>query len=331
MKDALICADIPSAHDQLLNSIELPHRAIFYPLGFPAEILSNCPAILEAAEQSWGLFKQRFDLPPLTVRLGVASNSESAPSLPLAPLCRIHGNLLVNLADAYNFVSCDLNTGLGFGWITERVLESTLYLRYHFLEAAVLALLAATHVSALHAACISSGEYGILLCGDSGAGKSSLAFAAARSGWTYTCDDASYLLLRHNESTIVGNCYQFRLRDSGTILFPEIEGRSVTPRATGKPSLEIPTGELPGIMVSEKATVRAIVFLNRHSGREELISYSKDHAIAWLKQSQLVETASSQYQRAAIESLAEQPIFELRYTRLDWAIERLNQLATQGC
>jgi len=320
----------PSADQPLLN-VAMPYSTIFFPLGFPVEVRTNSLDVLEAAAQSWGKFDHQFDVDPIVIHLGVTSNVKNCSSLPPAPFCRIEGHLASHIADQYNFVHCDLNSGFAFGWVTECTSHDALYLRYHILESAAYSVIAATRAAGLHAACIGLNGYGVLLCGDSGAGKSSLAFAAARSGWKFTCDDASYLLLGCKDRVVVGNCHQFRLRDSGPLLFPELEGRPITPRATGKPSIEIPTSELPGITTSESATVHAVVFLNRRKERTaELTSFPTEDARLWFRKSLLVPPTSSSQQLDAVENLLRAPVFELHYTHLDWAIERLKRLVQQG-
>lgn len=324
--------DIPKpAADQLLLNVAMPYRAMFFPLGFPVEVRTNSSDVIDTAAQSWGKFSRQFDTPPIIIQLGVTSNPKGRSSLPPAPLCRVQEHLASHIADQYNFVHCDLNSGFASGWVTEQTSHDALYLRYHILEAATYSVLAATRAAGLHAACIGLNGYGVLLCGDSGAGKSSLAFAAARSGWKFTCDDASYLLLECKDRLVVGNCHQFRLRDSGPILFPELEGRPVTPRAAGKPSIEIPTSELPGITTSGSAAVQAIVFLNRRQERTpELTSFPKERARTWLRKSLLTTSTSAVRQLNAVENLLQAPIYELHYTHLDWAIERLNRFVQRG-
>ncbi len=321
----------PSPTDLYLSNIVLSHRSTFFPLGFPLEVMTNSPEVLAASAKSWNVFHHRFDMAPLQLKLSVTSNPNKNSILPEAPLCRAQDHLLTHIADQYNFVSCDLNTGLAFGWITEQTAQSSLYLRYHFLETAALSMLAASRVCALHAACVSINGYGILLCGDSGAGKSSLAFAGAKSGWTFTSDDASYLLQNRTHNVVVGNCYQFRLRDSGAQLFSELQGRPITPRAAGKPSIEIPAQELSGITTAESTTVKAIIFLNRSpTAKPELLPFPKESARSWLHQSAFPHTASNRQQLASIDGLLNLPVYELRYTRLEHAIDRLNQLAQIG-
>ncbi len=314
-----------------LSETSLPMRATFFPLGFPVAIATNSSAVLEAASQSWAKFEPKFDYAPLSLHLEVTPNAETSSALPPTPACRAYRHLLSNIADANNFTYCDLNTGIAFGRVTQRAVESSLYFRYHILEATVFCMIGALRTVPLHAACVSSNGFGMLLCGDSGAGKSSLAFAGSRLGWAFTSDDASYLLLDGANRTVLGNCHQFRLRSSGPQLFPELKGRSITPRASGKPSIEIPTAELSGLATSESAQVQSIIFLNRRNGnRPELVRGSQEHARSWFSQFPYPGTSRHRAQQEAIDRLLEAPVFELRYTDLDWAIERLNMLARTG-
>jgi len=322
---------VPTESDPVLANAVLPLRALYYPLGFPLEIITNSPTVLEAAQGSWGLFQPKFPTPPFTLRLGVTENTLESPGLPPAPTHRIKKNLLSSIADAHNFVICDLNAGFSFGWITQQTVESELYLRYHFLEAAALSMIGALRAVPLHAACVALLGHGMLLCGDSGAGKSSLAFAGARSGWTFVSDDASYLPFERRDRLVVGNCHQVRLRDSGALLFPELKGRPITPRAAGKPSIEIPTADLPELLTADSATVQSVIFLNRNDANiPELLPFDKETALSWFHQSPLKTKESYSVREAAIRHLLDVEIFELRYTDLNWAVERLQALAATG-
>ena len=321
----------PSEEDPIRSMTELPLRALYFPLGFALEIHTNSPAVLAAAEQSWGFFQPKFSYPPLTLRLGVTGNVPGSSSVLPEPVCRSQGNLLSNIADAHNFVISDLNAGFSFGWITQQTSETSLYLRYHILEAAALCMISALRVIALHAACVAPNGHGMLLCGDSGAGKSTLAFAGARAGWTFVSDDASYLPFDREDRMVVGNCHQVRLRESSVQFFPELEGRPITPRAAGKPSIEIPTAELPKLITADTATIKSIIFLNRrHVEAPGLFSFRKETALSWFKKTPLKSPMSCVAQEAAIHHLIDVEIFELRYTSLNWAVERLQTLALAG-
>ena len=318
------------APNDVLSNVDLPLRSTYFPFGFPVEIASNSPAIMAAAEQSWRLFRPQFSCPPLVVELGVTDDDVAVTELPPAPVCRVRGHLLTHAADARNFVTCDLRNGYSFGWVTSAVVASPLYLRYHLLDAAVYAMISSTRAAALHAACVAPYGRGMMLCGDSGAGKSSLAFAGARAGWTYISDDASYLPLHLDDRTVVGNSHQIRFRDSGVQLFPELEGRSITPRATGKPSIEVSTFEFPELTISDSTRIEYIIFLNRRNAANPgLHAFPREIARQWFRQSPLYD-ASSPVHEAALNGLLDARIYELRYTDLDWAVEYLDQFVLEG-
>jgi hypothetical protein len=327
-----IFGEVESSEFNPMQSMkELPLRAVYFPLGFAIEIETNSTAVLTAAEQSWGLFQRKFFYPPLTLRLIVRECALDSGEVPPTPVCRSQGNLLSNIANAHNFVISDLNAGFSFGWITPRTAATPLYLRYHILEAAALCMISALRVIPLHAACVAPNGHGMLLCGDSGAGKSTLAYAGARAGWTFISDDASYLPLDRQDLMVVGNCHQVRLRDSSVKLFPELEGRPITPRSAGKPSIEIPTVELPQLITSDTTNVKSIVFINRNSAETPgLFPFCKKKALAWFKQFPLKSPASYLAQEAAIHRLVDVEIFELRYTKLSWGVERLQDLSLAG-
>jgi len=315
--------------DPLLINKRLPLRTIFFPLGFPVEIASNSPEIMEAARQSWGCFQFRFPFPPLLFRLGL--NGDGTGEVPPTPTCRLHWNMLSNIADGDNFVVTDLEKGRSSGWVTRAAVESPLYLRYFFLEAAALAMVCVLRAAPIHAACVALQKHGVLLCGDSGAGKSTLAFACARAGWTYLSDDASYLPLNRSDRLVIGNSHQIRFRPSGASIFPELEGRSITPRAAGKPSIEIPIAEFPEIVAADSCEVNSVIRLNRGVGSQELVRIpSGSLASAFYRD--LIPTAAgtSSTQENAIRRLLEAETYELRYTDLDWAVDRLQRLVQTG-
>jgi hypothetical protein len=215
-------------------------------------------------------------------------------------------------------------------WLSQAAVEHKAYLRYHFLEAIALTMLASSYVTPLHAACVELAGQGVLFCGNSGAGKSSLAYACARAGWKFISDDASYLVRQGIGRLVVGNSQFVRLRPSAAELFPELEGLSLTPRAAGKPSIEIPTALIPGVMGVPHSRVEYIVFLNRGEfDVPELVPFPKELALQWASHSQ-VDTRANREVRTAIRELVNARLFELRYRTLSGAVARLEDLIRRG-
>jgi hypothetical protein len=316
------------AGDPLLSNIALPLRKTYYPLGFAVEVETNSHAVLAAAEESWGALREVSSLPALKIR--IALDAGRAGLCPPPPVYRGQRHLLSIVADAQNFAVCDRGQGFAFVWLNQDAVEHTVYLRYHFLEAIALTMLASSYVAPLHAACVELAGQGVLLCGNSGAGKSSLAYACARAGWKFISDDASYLVRQGSGRLVVGNSQWVRLRPSAAELFPELEGLSLTPRAAGKPSIEVSTALIPGVTAVSHCRVEYIVFLNRGEfDVPELVPFPKELALQWASHSQ-VDPGTNREVQAAIRELLNARLFELRYRTLSGAIARLEDLIRRG-
>jgi hypothetical protein len=243
--------------DALLADMVLPHRAVFYPLGYPVEIITNDTSVLEAAHESFGHGLPRQTSITTQIRIG------GGIACPQEPTRREYNHLFSLVADVDNQALLDLRSGANFTWVTSAAVQNRIYFRYNFLEKVTYLLLGASVVIDLHAACVSKNGYGILLVGDSGAGKSTLSYACARAGWTYTSDDTSYLINDSKVPRVIGHSHRARFRPSAKSLFPELERFGLTPRMEGKPSIEVPISELPVARTATEAAVDCIVYLNR--------------------------------------------------------------------
>ena len=175
-------------------------------------------------------------------------------------------------------------------------------------------------------------DRGVLLCGDSGAGKSSLAFACALKGWTYLSDDSSRLVRGFQDRLVVGNPYQIRFRETATDLFPELRDQRLTTRATGELAIELPTARLPHIRTTTQCSVDYVIFLNRRqAGPAHLSRFSKDTALQWFEQSIACwEKETVEAHKASLRRLLTAEILELRYADLASAVEQLETLVRDG-
>jgi hypothetical protein len=316
----------PLTHDPILCDFELPLRAVYCPLGFALEVLTNSRAVLAAAQESWGMLRRHFDCPPVRLCVGVLEGNLT--EIPPAPVVRGRRHLMTLTADVENFAVLDLRDGFGYCWLNRAVVENTAYLRYHFLESTGPTLVEYLYATPLHAACVEFDGCGFLLCGESGAGKSSLAYACARRGWTFLSDDASAIVRRRKGRVVIGNPYKMRFRESAAILFPELRDRPITARATGKLAIEVATSTLPEIKTARETEVDYIVFLDRHS-----------FGLPWVSALPLSEARKSfervicygeeenrEAQRSALDNLLTAATLELHYNDLDSAVDQLESL-----
>jgi len=332
MKEELTIVETAGAErDPLLCDAVMPLRATFYPLGFALEIITNSAQVLAAAHERWVRYEKCFDAEPVRLRVGVRG-SESEPCPPAPRIHRGWQHLLTTIADAENFSVCDLTRGTGYVWLVPAAANDRAYLRYYFLEGAALSLLNNRYMTPLHAACVQLENRGVLLCGDSGAGKSSLAYACALRGWTYVADDSCCLIRGRAGREVVGNPYQVRFREAGVNLFPELRAHEPVLRGNGDFAIELDTAKVKGIKTALTSTADYVIFLNRREPQPAgLAPFPHDVALNWFAQVVCYgEDALRREQIDALHALSGAKILELRYRDLDWAVDRLAAMVRDG-
>jgi hypothetical protein len=315
-----------SKHD--LEAPTLSLTRMFYPLGFPVEVRTNSNEVLDLVAELWGNFEKQHDTEP--IRSDVHVVEEGSTECPPASVFRIMLPLLTAVADANNYSIVNLERNSVQISISRATLQHRLYAKYHLLGTPGCCI-ATRLTTPVHAACVALDGHGILLCGDSGAGKSTLSYACARSGWTYICDDGLYLKNCGSGRVGTGDCHHVRFRPSAAELFPEVQGLDLTPRAAGKPSIELSTAPMSYVTRAQSTHIDFIVFLNRRAGEmPELLPYPADAARQWMRQGLygLPETLAAQYK--TINRLLTAEVLELRYSDLDWAVDRLRTLVREG-
>lgn len=311
--------------EALLSNMDLPLRRTFYPLGFAVEIITNDACVLEAAFESFGHRRLCRGSAALQVRIGIIEGRSA--ECPPEPVRREFNHLYSLVADPENQALLDLKTCTSFTWLTTSALANTLYFRYNFLEKVVYLLLGASVVTDMHAACVSKAGRGILLCGDSGFGKSTLAYACAKAGWTYTSDDTCYLINGLGTPRVIGHSHRIRFRPEAKRLFPELESNTVTPRMEGKPSIEVPVSVLPAIHATPEAAVHSIVYLKRDPSAEaRLIKLPSGTATTRSRKELFSAGEIRSMHEKILESLSTIPTYDLLYGDLSGAIEQLDHL-----
>jgi hypothetical protein len=311
--------------DPLRAAFELPLRAMHYPMGAPLEVASNSADVLAAAETVWGRFPQALEGEPARLHLAVA-RQVTTTFQPSAPRGREHMVSIVHSPE--NFAVADLARGYAFGWLTADVVRDHAYLRYHFLEPLAYLMLDALHFAPVHASSVALDGRAVVLCGPSGAGKTSLAYACARRGWSYLSDDATHVVRGRPGSTVAGRPHKIRFRESARLVFPEL--RSCTPvvRPNGKLDIEVETESL-GLPIAYEARASHVVFLNRRGmgGSARIRPFPREDARRIFQQ---VVCYGDQRirgeQMSTLERLAQLPTLELSYSDPGCAEAELRRL-----
>jgi hypothetical protein len=315
--------------DPTLCQFDLPLQRRYFPFGFPLDLETNSPDVIQAAQEGWGHFSKAFDEAPVRLTLGV-TDSDSVPSEPGSTF-RSREHLMFVVADPENFFTCDFNNNFAFGWITRAVAADHPFLRYWILSAAAHMLIDQSALAPLHAALLMRNGCGVMLCGDSFAGKSTLAYACARAGWTYISDDGTLLVRNRADRYAIGDPHTIRFREDTRDLFPELADRIPVVRPNGKIAIEMFTHELP-INTAPGCSIDHVVFLNRQQhGHARLRHYPKDQAWEeWGKYASFGTDQVRAAQRRSHERLLQAGIWELAYSHFDDAVARLEQLVDSG-
>jgi hypothetical protein len=308
--------------DPMLRDIALPHRATFYPAGFPLDLATNSPDVIAAADESWRYWQREYDVAPLRFRVVV----EEDGNLAAPPAVRMDEHLVHYVSDTRNFAAADVRALFAGIHVSPKTAADHPWLRWFFVEAMAYVLLSQRYVAAVHAGCVARHGDGLLLCGPSGAGKSTLAFACARAGWTYVSDDCTWLLARSKNRVAIGRPHQLRFRDDVAQHFPELAGYVARTRPNGKLSIEVLTAEFPDVAGAQRCRIAGLIFLDRQSGGAPRVEVIDSKAAV---QELIADVPSygpevNTMHEETIGELARVPAWRMHYQTLDEALELLS-------
>lgn len=307
--------------DPLGYGVDLPLENTFHPMGYPVEIRTNSPFVLDAAERLWKSYPRISNAQPMHMRFIVSPND--GMRIPSPPRAQEH--LFIIVHGPGDFAVADLRAGFATAFLTEWSVKDRSYFRYYFLEPLTYILQAAAHFVFVHASCIANHGQAIVLCGPSGAGKTCLAYACAKRGWSFVSGDAVHILRDTEDRKIVGRPFEIRFRASAQDLFPELSQFQPVMRVNGKTDVEIETAKL-GIPIAVEAVAHHIVF-TRPSDSTQVNSGNRNEAIRALKDTVCFGDASTRAdQYRALARFVELPIWELEYQNFDEADEVLRAL-----
>lgn len=315
--------------DPVFSAFELPLRRTFFPLGYPLVLETNSHHVMLAAEEGWGANERMFNQDPVRVSLGVNPGDSEAPSP--ASVIRAREHLMSIIAGPENFLQCDFDRGFAFGWVTPGTAADHAWLRYQFLTPGGTALAQQRAFAPLHGALVMRQGTGVMFCGDSCAGKSTLAYACARAGWTYVSDDGAFLVRGRDDRYAIGDSHGIRFRTDAPQLFPELANCVPTVRPNGKLAIEVRTGDL-GLTTATGCTVDHVVFLDRARGGPASVDhYPGRRALEyWAQYTVLGSGDIRAQQRRCHELLLRARLWKMRYSGLDDAVQRLDRLIDEG-
>jgi hypothetical protein len=316
--------------DPLLYNTPLPLEAGLFPMGRPLRIATNSHAVIECARRLWERYPKLSAQGVVSLKIAVSDTDREMAGGP--PVLRGQDHLVSMVGGRNNFAAADLRGGNAFACFTRDVASHAAGLRYHYLEPLAYVLVAARHFTLLHASCVALNGRAIVLCGESGAGKTCLAFACALKGWTFLSGDAIAIVRSGADHRVAGRPFEIRFRREASRLFPQLAAVRRVLRPNGKADLETDPQEL-GLSCAVEAEARAIVFLDRVSGpaTTALEPFPRDEAFERTRPSICFgDQALREEQTRALERFLTLPTHRLRYSMLDSAERVLRRLVENG-
>lgn len=175
---------------------------------------SDSEALLELVESAYGghaphAFPQ--DAPAIEVELRLVPRRARPAGDPPPVRTRLHEGLLSGVMDAHNFVLVSPQRRRARVVASSDMLDHPYHLRYELVEFAVFLLAARCQgLVPLHAACVGRDGRGVLLLGESGAGKSTVALHGLLQGLDFLSEDAVFVQPEGMTATGVANFLHVR-------------------------------------------------------------------------------------------------------------------------
>ena len=298
-----------------INEEQLPLRADLCMVGTRCELSTNSAGILSSLS--------RWEAPAAAERsysfeLNVMVDSEAKRDRSATPHFRgLHHLVFGSFGVTESFVF-DLLRRKVSAVVAEETAKDEGFWNTLLLPTALGLLGATIGVVPLHCACLDKDGEGLLLAGDSGTGKSTLAVALSRCGFGIVSDGWTYLGKSGNVLTAYGISAPVKLLPDAARHFPELRDFDAAKASNGEMAFEVDAARAFGAEVRSESRPRWLIFLERVDAPGcEIVPFSGEAAQTFFENNaerlptQLKEAAKAR--AALIETLSATDCWLARY------------------
>lgn len=305
-----------SPGDFLRTKVSTPLTGQYWAAGVQLQITTNFEPILNAAKRAFEeAIPSRHDR---TQEIRLRFWVEDAPQSGLAkskPYFRGLDHLVFAGFDGRNSILINLQSQFGIGRFTPDIASDAKFWETILFPALLTILGPSAGLTPLHCACVAWKGSGLLLAGESGAGKSSLSLALAQSGFDFLSDDRTLIGEHQGRLLAWGASREMKQRIGSITQFPflsHIEPNDAFKRAD---ELRFDARKISGVRHIRCCEPRWLIFLERQSRPAfSLTSMPPEEAASRLESQLHRETAGvREKQRWSVKNLVATECYRLRY------------------
>ena len=230
--------------DKLYRDVHWSHRAELPVLGVTTKFLTNSQEVLKVVHETYGAwealagYQEVVSRSRAVVKLVLTDPPFDAAGPPSFSY-RVPDHMRMLILSESGSGVADTTRLESVAYVTTGLVSQPAEFAEGLLEPLTLFLLGALDRQPLHAAAVVRDGVAILLEGPSGVGKSTLAHAARREGFTPLCDEAVYVQMEP-ALRVWSRRSRVHLRPEARAHFPELAGVTSTHLPGGKTRIVVP-------------------------------------------------------------------------------------------
>ncbi len=209
--------------DPMRRFVPTPYTAALPLMGHTLLLESNDIRILEHTAKLFAHYPGSPDgHPEFRWRIVVLSHPQARPPWPKRSAFSDSGLRFAEFGQS-NFLAVDLDAREGIGFLAEGLAEDDLGLTSPFIDTIFYLTAGSLGLVSLTAACVTSGENGLLVIGPADSGKTTASYLSTRMGLEFHSDQAVFLETRRDGLVAWGDFFPAAFRPQALQFLPELQ------------------------------------------------------------------------------------------------------------
>jgi hypothetical protein len=230
------------------------------------KVASNDRSLFHAFAETFHECRCESHPPDMTINLYVDPDlTDDSPRR--TPFFRSLDHLVYASYGFQNIMVMDLRCRHVTGFCSSRMAADTSYWKAVVLPVLLGTIAPSIRITPLHCACLVQKGKGLLVGGQSGCGKSTIALELALHGFEVLSDDWTYVSLRDSEVTAWGVLAPIKLLPDAVTYFPELRAERLDLSLNGEIAYEVDPVVRFGIRRSDSCKPGVAIFLERVTQR----------------------------------------------------------------